>query len=167
MESMFSEMDIDGKGSVMFSEWCQYLQQEERKFDTPMARLLDAGDGNQPMSKSEAMAGRAGGGGRGGASSKEPDGGRGAGTYDQYGGLFESVFKGLAGTGDEAKGLRKAAWRQGVDPNGNGYASLAEVRTTSTRTPHSSRTLIHSLHGLGVTSLSCRCDSPNTLCRCI
>jgi hypothetical protein len=45
MESMFSEMDIDGKGSVMFSEWCQYLQQEERKFDTPMARLLDAGDG--------------------------------------------------------------------------------------------------------------------------
>ena len=131
MESMFSEMDIDGKGSVMFSEWCQYLQQEERKFDTPMARLLDAGDGNQPMSKSEAMAGRAGGGGRGVVSSKEPGGGRGAGISDQYGGLFESVFKGLAGTGDEAKGLRKAAWRQGVDPNGNGYASLAEVRTTS------------------------------------
>jgi hypothetical protein len=51
MESMFEEMDIDGKGSVMFSEWCQYLQQEERKFDTPMARLLDAGDGQQKASK--------------------------------------------------------------------------------------------------------------------
>jgi hypothetical protein len=51
--------------------------------------------------------------------------------------VFESVFKGLTGAGDEAKGLLKAAWRD-VDANGNGYASLAEVRT-SIGTPYSSR----------------------------
>jgi Ca2+-binding EF-hand superfamily protein len=60
MESMFEEMDIDGKGSVMFSEWCQYLQQEERKFDTPMARLLDAGDGQRKVHKGEATGGMGG-----------------------------------------------------------------------------------------------------------
>ena len=48
---MFSEMDIDGKGTVMFSEWCQYLQREERKFNTPLAVLLDAGNDQQKKSK--------------------------------------------------------------------------------------------------------------------
>jgi len=48
--------------------------------------------------------------------------------------VFESVFAGLTGTDDEAKGLRKKAWRD-ADASGNGHASLAEVRTAArTRT---------------------------------
>ena len=136
MESMFSEMDIDGKGTVMFSEWCQYLQREERKFNTPLAVLLDAGNDQQKESKTDATAGDA----RGAGGVPKREGPKCTGSVSTFWGtyeptrVFESMFTGLTGTDDEAKGLRKKAWRD-ADASGNGHASLAEVRTAArTRT---------------------------------
>ena len=92
--------------------------------------LLDAGNDQQKKSKTDATAGDA----RGAGGVPKREGPKCTGSVSTFWGtyeptrVFESMFTGLTGTDDEAKGLRKKAWRD-ADASGNGHASLAEVRT--------------------------------------
>jgi hypothetical protein len=41
---VFQEMDADGKGAVLLTEYCRWLKKKEIDFDTPFGRLLRVGD---------------------------------------------------------------------------------------------------------------------------
>ena len=43
-ESVFAEMDADGKGAVMLVEWCKFLEKGEVEAATLAGRMLGAGD---------------------------------------------------------------------------------------------------------------------------
>merc|ERR1712187_779364 len=39
-DSIFKEMDADGKGKVLLKEWCEWLEKKEVACDTPIGALL-------------------------------------------------------------------------------------------------------------------------------
>jgi len=45
-EDVFKQMDADGKGSILLSEWCRYIEQAEQKAGTEVGALLALGDGD-------------------------------------------------------------------------------------------------------------------------
>lgn len=46
--TLFKEMDTDGKGSIMLSEWCRWIEQNEQKMGTECGKLLAIGDDEKP-----------------------------------------------------------------------------------------------------------------------
>jgi hypothetical protein len=45
-EEVFKAMDADGKGSILLSEWCRFIEQAEQKAGTECGKLLAIGDGD-------------------------------------------------------------------------------------------------------------------------
>merc|ERR1712146_834987 len=43
-ESIFKEMDADGKGLVLLNEWCAWLEEQESKNGTKFGKLLLKGE---------------------------------------------------------------------------------------------------------------------------
>jgi len=43
-ESVFKEMDADGKGMVLLNEWCKWLEAAEQEAGTLAGKMLKAGD---------------------------------------------------------------------------------------------------------------------------
>lgn len=46
-ESVFKEMDADGKGMVLLNEWCKFLEKAEIEAGTLAGRMLAAGDDDE------------------------------------------------------------------------------------------------------------------------
>lgn len=44
VDTLFAEMDGDGKGKVLLNEWCQYLEKQEIDCSTKLGQLLAYGD---------------------------------------------------------------------------------------------------------------------------
>merc|ERR1711939_457785 len=44
VESVFMEMDADGKGMVLLNEWCAWLEKKESENQTPFGKLLLKGE---------------------------------------------------------------------------------------------------------------------------
>uniref|UniRef100_A0A6V3E2V9 EF-hand domain-containing protein n=1 Tax=Heterosigma akashiwo TaxID=2829 RepID=A0A6V3E2V9_HETAK len=45
IESIFAQMDADGKGMVLLNEWCRWLEKKEQEAGTPIGQMLAIGDG--------------------------------------------------------------------------------------------------------------------------
>jgi hypothetical protein len=46
-DDVFKEMDADGKGAVLFSEFCRYVEQGEQAEGTDIGKLLAMGDDDE------------------------------------------------------------------------------------------------------------------------
>lgn len=60
-ESVFKEMDADGKGMVLLNEWCKFLEKAEVEAGTLAGKMLAAGDPAQQKAAEAAAAEGAGG----------------------------------------------------------------------------------------------------------
>ena len=125
-ELLFKEMDDDGAGEVLLVEWCEYLKKKEIEAGTEMGALLSLGDEQNVIDAQKRKARKKAGKGKTPkkrVSKAEQEAQEAAASMLQK---FKAVFAPLAEQSEEAKKLRKAAWRQ-MDANGNGLVSLSEL----------------------------------------
>jgi len=138
-KAVFSKIDDNGGGIILFEEWCTYLKNAEIAAGTKLGLTLNEDEpGGAKGGAAKGGAAAAGGGAEAAAGAAFEN----TATPNSFGLAvmkgkkgasqeffdFEAAFEGLCAETPEGDALRKEGFIA-ADPNGNGLCSLAELET--------------------------------------